>query len=431
LVKKIGVECLTTDDTVSAIGLLSRERPDIVVTEFRMPEMDGIEIIQAAQKVDPEIMVFVYSGSGSLDTAVRAIKAGAFDYIEKADLSEKLESAIKDALKNKERGTRKSISGNVAIFDKMVGKSKAITDVFRIVLKISNSDSNVLLYGESGTGKELLARSIHAQSRRSARAFIPVDCVALPENLLESELFGYERGAFTGATSMRRGLLELADHGTLFLDEICELAPYLQAKLLRVLQEREFRRIGGKELLKSDLRIVCATNKVPIQAVEANLLREDLYYRLNVIPVKLPPLRDRKEDVPLLSKHFLQKVSKFSGKDGLSLNPEAMDALRKYEWPGNIRELRNLIEQLVSLTDKAEIGLSDLPDYIASNSNGKRDSHYHFSSEPYEQAKRHFEEKYFLSLIKACNGNISKAAKKANINRKTMYRKIDALKLRG
>lgn len=251
---------------------------------------------------------------------------------------------------------------NPDMFDGMVARSGIMQEIMGKVLKIANSKANVLIYGDSGTGKELLARSIHNRSRLSSEVFIPIDCVALPDNLLESELFGYEKGAFTGAESMRRGLLEFADGGTLFLDEICELAPNLQAKLLRVLQEREFRRVGGKTLIKVDLRIISATNKYPLDAVKSGYLRQDLYYRLNVIPLELPPLKNRKEDIPLLADHFLEHFGKSARTRKKGIQESVLNALVDYSWPGNVRELRNLIECIVSLTDNSQITLSDLPD---------------------------------------------------------------------
>ena len=313
-------------------------------------------------------------------------------------------------------------------FDGMIAKSEVMQDIFGKVLKIANSKANVMIYGDSGTGKELLARSIHNRSRLSWEVFIPVDCVALPENLLESELFGYEKGAFTGAESMRRGLLEYADGGTLFLDEICELALNLQAKLLRVLQEREFRRVGGKNLIKVDLRIIAATNKNPADAVKNNLLREDLYYRLNVIPLELPPLKNRPEDISLLVHHYLDHFGKLSKTRNKNIDDEVINVLVNYLWPGNIRELRNLIECIVSLTDSAEITLSDLPEYITGALKQNHVKYSKLHELPFMTAKNQvvkaFEKEYFENLLGNCAGNISKAAQLAAVSRRTMYRMI-------
>ena len=338
-IKKLGIKCFATNDSSKAIELLSREHPDIVLTDLRMPKKDGISLLEEIKKFDPSIIVILYTGYGSVDSVIKALRFGAFDYLQKPISLEQLQNIINRTLHRKFLEVQKNLSiyskledtlqkfmyqkqfrnKNRAIYsqvneneklDNMIGKSSLMQELFQKVIKISNSDANVMIYGETGTGKELIARSIHMHSERKANAFMPIDCVALPENLLESELFGYEKGAFTGAVSMRRGLLELADQGVLFLDEICELAPHLQAKLLRVLQEREFRRVGGKRLLKVDFRVISATNKVPKQAVKNNVLREDLYYRLNVIPIELPALRERKEDIPLLVEYFIQKFSK-------------------------------------------------------------------------------------------------------------------------
>lgn len=313
-----------------------------------------------------------------------------------------------------------------------MGKSEAMLRLFGKIKKVATSDANVLIYGESGTGKELLARALHRRSRRRKHPFVPVDTVALPASLLESELFGYEKGAFTGASAQRRGLFEYADGGTLFLDEISELDLHLQAKFLRVIQEREFRRIGSNDLTSVNVRIIAATNKEPLQAVEDGLLREDLFFRLNVIPFEVPPLRKRREDIPLLARHYAKKFSKSSESGQKKIDQEAMELLQGYRWPGNVRELMNVVEGMVSMTVGRRLRCSDLPDNILrSHPDGQKKPWLL----PYAKSKKisleEFDKEYFKNLLIDCEGNVSKAASKAGVNRKTLYRKINSYNLRS
>lgn len=315
----------------------------------------------------------------------------------------------------------------------MIGQSSVMQNLFERVIKLAKSNANVLIYGESGTGKELIVRSIHEHSPRANKALIPVDCVALPQNLLESELFGYEKGAFTGADFTHHGLLEYADQGTLFLDEICELDVHLQSKLLRVLQEREFRRVGGKSLIKIDIRIISATNVQPLKAVEDGRFREDLYYRLNVIPIEIPPLRQRREDIPLLVNHYFEHFGKSAKSRKKKLDDGVIKALVDYSWPGNVRELKNLVEFVVSLTVGENVRLADLPEYITSKSGPKKNQYSHIQAPPFLKAKAQvlqgFEKEYFSTLLTKCGGNISKAAQMAGVSRRTTYRMINSYNL--
>lgn len=311
-------------------------------------------------------------------------------------------------------------------FGLIIGKSRPMQEIIKTILKISQTDANVFIYGESGTGKEVIARTLHSHCKRKNQAFIPVDCVALPENLLESELFGYEKGAFTGANDIKRGLIEYADKGTFFLDEITEMHINLQAKLLRVLQERQFRRIGGKKLIDIDIRIVSATNRDPKVAISKKFLREDLFYRLNVIPIYVPPLRERREDIPLLVDHFLEEFSKSSENGRFELSDEAMQRLMNYKWPGNVRELRNVIERLVALAKNTTITVDSLPGEILNHESTPNtiESTYPLTL-PYNEAKEKslmtFERLYFSRLLDRFRGNISKVAKEAKVSRKTIY----------
>lgn len=317
-------------------------------------------------------------------------------------------------------------------FGKIIARSRIMQELFAETIRIAKSDANVMIYGESGTGKELFAQTIHANSRRKKKPFIPVDCVALPENLLENELFGHEKGAFTGAVSAHRGLLQIADHGSLFLDEICELALNLQAKLLRVLQEYEFRRIGSNKLTTVDLRIISATNKEPNEAVKSGLLRQDLYYRLNVIPLVVPPLRKRQIDIPLLFAYFFKKSRSSNRSAGkTTLDPEVLHAMMNYSWPGNVRELKNLVERLISLVDGSRIRLSDLPQDIRSVLGHPQIQQDRLMKSPFFAAKKEFEKEYFSNLLEIFDGNISKAARFAQIDRKTIYRIIKECNING
>lgn len=309
----------------------------------------------------------------------------------------------------------------------IIGKSAPIREIYQTILKISDSDANVFIYGESGTGKEVIARTIHGQSRRKDQAFIPVDCVALPETLLESELFGYDKGAFTGANSGKCGLLEYADKGTFFLDEITEMNVDLQAKLLRVLQERQFRRLGGQKLHDIDIRIISATNREPKEAIADGKLREDLFYRLNVIPIYVPPLRERKADIPLLIAHFMKEFSKSNEVRHLEFSDDAMQYLINYKWPGNVRELRNLVERLIALAKSEIISVEDLPVEVVKYSlfSKAENQNKPIQTLPYNQAKKknlvEFERMYFSQLLDICGGNITKVAREAQVSRKTIY----------
>ncbi|MFQ5641304.1 MAG: sigma-54-dependent transcriptional regulator, partial [bacterium] len=412
--KKLGLTFFSTHDSLKALDLIVEVHPDIVLTDLMMPEKDGFTILKEVQDFDSNILTIIFTAFATIDSAIKAMKSGAFDYLQKPYTIEQLKIVLQKAVKfqklrNDNFLLRRQIKKSKA-FDNMIGKSKVIKNIFEQVVRISHTDANVMIYGESGTGKELLARSIHARSQRSSNPFIPVDCVALPDSLLESELFGHEKGAFTGAEFRRKGLLEYAHKGTIFLDEICELAPNLQAKLLRVLQEREFRRVGGNELIKVDLRILSATNQNPEQAVKDGLFREDLYYRLNVIPFEIPPLRERKQDVPLLVHHFLELFGGSKKRKRKTIGPVVMNALTNYSWPGNVRELRNIIECIMSLTDgDKEIQLSDLPHNFMDSNNHKTISCSHLKDLSFLDAKKRllsdFEKEYFSNLLKDTNGN--------------------------
>jgi two-component system response regulator PilR (NtrC family) len=354
MLKRAGYTVTSAADGEEAIEHLSKEIFDLVITDLRMPKVDGMEILKAVKSASPETVVLVITAFATADSAVEAMKHGAYDYLTKPFQVDEVQLIIRNALEKRRLTTENMLlkreMASQSSFAQLVGQSDAMQKVFDVVRKVADSKSNVLIFGESGTGKELVARAIHYNSARSSMPFMAVNCSAVPETLLESELFGHVKGSFTGAVSNKAGLFEVANGGTIFLDEIGDTTPTIQVKLLRVIQEREFRRVGGNQDIKVDVRIVAATNKDLEKAVADGSFREDLYYRLDVIPIRLPPLRLRSGDIPLLVTHFLERFSKESGKPMPVLTPEAMHVLLGHEWRGNVRELENLIERVVAFS---------------------------------------------------------------------------------
>jgi DNA-binding NtrC family response regulator len=432
-VVKYGHICLATNSAEKALELVTSEYPDIVITDQKMPEKDGLTILREVKEFDSNIIVIILTAYGTFNAVLDALRSGAFDYLEKPFLPEQFEVALRRAISHKNLSDenvnlRTQVEKNYH-FENIIGKSEPLRKLLEEVARASRSNAHVMIYGESGTGKELIARSIHANSPRTDKAFVPVDCVALPQNLLETELFGHEKGAFTGADAMRRGLLEYAHQGSLFLDEICELDLNLQAKLLRVIQEKEFRRIGSSHLIKTDVRIISATNKKPDLAIKTGILREDLYYRLNVVPLEVPPLRERKDDIPVLINYFIDKICRANQMAKKEMDPEAIEVLMEYPWPGNIRELQNLMEQLISMLDGKKIKVSNLPEkFLNPKMDREQIKKAGTNGLPFSDAKKvtleNFEREYFTKLLKNCQGNISKAAEKAQVSRPTIYRII-------
>lgn len=439
LLKKREYECFTLSDGKKVLEIIDSFCPDIVLTDLRMPEMSGLDILDKVKELNPGIPVIIVTAYGDIPTAVESVKRGAFDFITKPFSSEGLGIVLDRALKYKNlTDENRKLREQLRIrydFD-IVGKSAAMQEVIKVINRVATTDANILLTGESGTGKEMVARVIHSKSQRSEKPFIPVDCAALPENLLESELFGYEKGAFTGATSIKRGLLEAAHEGTLFLDEIGDMPYILQAKLLRTLQERVVRRLGSNKFLPIDIRIISATNRDLKKAVQEGAFREDLYYRLNVIHINIPPLRERNEDIPLLAIHFLKRFNSLHRKDVTSISPEAMSALEDYPWLGNVRELQNVIERAVIMRDKGMVELEDLPENLRVSEfkdvGGSAD-YEPLSQRSYKDAKEAwlaaFEKNYLQSLLEK-SVNISRAADMAGINRRTIHRLIKRYNLK-
>jgi putative PEP-CTERM system response regulator len=429
ILTRLGHESVTATDGRAALAALEREQPDLVLTDLRMPGMDGLEVLKEVKRVIPQAPVVLFTAHATIETAVEAIKAGAFDYITKPFTADQLQVVIERALtqrrlQEENRRLKEQLQESYR-FENIIGRSLPMLQVFEVIKKVARSEANVLIVGESGTGKELVARSIHVNSARVAKPFVPVDCASLPENLLESELFGHEKGAFTGAHMTRPGLFEYANGGTVFLDEVGDLGGNLQAKLLRVLQERQIRRVGGNRLIPVDVRVISATNRDLEEVVKRAEFREDLFYRLNVISIPLPPLRERKGDVPLIAHHYLRKYVASSGKRITGIAPETLALLESHRWPGNVRELQNVIERAVVLAEHEGLLPEDLPEHIRVREAGAVAAESR-PDLPMKRAKdewtRTFEKEYLRSLLRRHQGNISQAARAAGVDRKTIHR---------
>jgi two-component system response regulator PilR (NtrC family) len=372
MLKKEGYDVVTAENGGSALKAIQAEIFDLVITDVKMPGVDGIEVLKTIKEVSPETVVIMITAFATAETAVEAMKLGAYDYITKPFKVDEIKLVIQKAIEKRHLRKenillRREIESRVG-FANFIGTSAPMQSVFSLIRQVADTKSTVLITGESGTGKELVAKAIHFNSSRKGGPFVTVNCGALPETLLESELFGYMKGAFTGATSNKQGLFEAATGGTIFLDEISATTPALQIKLLRVLQEREFMRVGGTVNIKMDARVIAASNRDLLSEISKGTFREDLYYRLNVIPIHLPALRDRREDIPLLVEFFLKKFS--GGKESKKITPEAMNLLMKHRWPGNVRELENTIERLVIMSPNHTVSLENIPDNMKSVQSG-------------------------------------------------------------
>ncbi len=409
-----------------ALERLGRESFDLLLTDVRMPRVGGLDLVRAARQRDPQMAILVFTAYPSVESAVEAMKLGASDYLAKPFLPEdllKVASRLLEArrLRDENQLLERHLERSFA-FDEILGQSPAMQGVFETIRRVAEIEADVLIVGETGTGKELVARSIHKRSRRHAGRFVPVDCGAIPEDLLESEFFGHERGAFTGAHTRSLGLLEFAHQGTFFLDEIGELSSRLQAKLLRVLQERTIRRVGGREEIPIDLRIVAATSRNLAEEMKQGRFREDLFYRVNVARVELPPLRDRREDVPLLVERFVERYAAEMGREVRGVEPEVVELLSRYPWPGNVREMQNVLKRALAMCRQAVLSVEDLPDEIVVASGDKADGEscgfFHLRA----QRIVAFEREYLTSLLRASEGDVSQAARDARIPRGTFYR---------
>ncbi len=438
---RTGYDCLTATDPRRGMAMLEAERPDLLLTDLKMPEVDGMELLRRAHDVDPALPVIVITAFATIESAVAAVKEGAFDYLPKNFSVEQLRVAVDRALRHRglqleNRNLKEQLAQTYGL-ENIIGRSPAMTRVFELVKKAARSEANILVVGESGTGKELIARAIHANSPRAAQAFVPVDCASLPENLLESELFGHEKGAFTGAVKSKQGLMEVAHRGTLFLDEIAEMPVGLQVKLLRALQERQIRRVGGTAILTVDVRVVSAANRDLREAVLKGQFREELYYRINVIAIALPPLSERAGDVRLLAHAFLKKYGQGRVR---GIDDDAMAALEAYTWPGNVRELQNVLERACALAESEKVTRRDLAEHVlqpavrpaagivagvaleAGSELGLKDAK--------DKWMQVLEASYLRDLLSRHDGNVSAAAKAAGIDRKTFHRLINKYRLK-
>jgi DNA-binding NtrC family response regulator len=391
-----------------------------------MPEMDGMQLLRIARQLDPSLQVLVLTGFPTVATAVESMKLGAADYLTKPFFSDDLLATARRLLQAKRlREENRMLQRQLErayTFDEIVGKSPAMQVVFETIRRVAASTVDVLIRGETGTGKELVARSIHKRSSRHNARFMPIDCGAIPENLAESEFFGHERGAFTGAHERRLGLLEVADGGTVFLDEIIGMSLSLQAKLLRALQERKFRRVGGKDEIAVNIRIVAAASRDLVGEIRAQRFREDLYYRLNVGNIAIPPLRERVEDIPLLVAYFVDRYRQEMGKPAMELKPEVMEILMAYHWPGNVRELQNVIKRSLMMSHGAILSLHDLPDDIVTHAGDRPAADRVGFFQLREQRIAVFEREYLTHLLQFHQGDVSQAAQEACIPRGTLYR---------
>ncbi len=404
---------------------IEKEKPQIIFLDIVLPHFNGIEILKNIKKSHPHIVIILITAYATIKTAVNAIRSGALDYIEKPVTKDQLEILL-----NKSKNFMQLTEENITLknqleatynLDKICVKSKVMYDILDKVMRIAKTDTSVLIYGQSGTGKELIARFIHENSLRKTYPFIPVNCAALPETLLESELFGHERGAFTGAISKKRGLFEYADKGTIFLDEISGMTLSFQAKLLRFLEDFKFRRVGGNELRETNVRVICATNHDPMSAIKTNQLREDLYYRINGITIELPPLRERVEDISELINYFITqqcKINEISQKD---IDKQAFDILINYSWPGNVRELKNTVQQIICLSENKTIYKKDLPEHILKATKIFMNKTFMSYKKAKEIVLSEFEVDYFKRIINLTNGNITKAAELTEVSRKSIY----------
>jgi two-component system response regulator PilR (NtrC family) len=416
VLRRDGYEVILAENGRTALNVLESEPIDLLISDIKMPDMSGVEVLRAAKQVDQDILGIMITAFASTESAVEALRMGAYDYVSKPFDVDELKIIVRNALERRqlrqENVLLKRALQSSHQFSSIVGRSESMLAVFKLIETVAPTNSTILVTGESGTGKELVAKAIHFNSLRRDRPFVAVNCGALPEQLLESELFGHMRGSFTGASANKKGLVEVADRGTIFLDELGEMSPMMQVKLLRVLQERRFRRVGGTDELEANIRVIAATNQDLAKMVAEGRFREDLYYRVNVIQVQLPPLRDRQEDITLLAGHFLEKFRDQMGKNVASISNEAMAYLERYDWPGNIRELENVIERAVALETSAAILPDSLPPQLRGlpSKNGQTATQLPETGFDLEAHVENMERDYIAQALKRAGGKQSKAA---------------------
>src|SRR5712671_3207390 len=418
-----------------ALENLATHAPQLVITDLRMDKVGGLDILRECREVLPQTPVILITAYKTVETAIEAMKLGAYDYITKPFKVDELQLTIQRALDNqslvRENRNLRQIVKEKYRFENIIGTSGKMQEIYNLIAKVADTDSTILIHGESGTGKELVARALHFNSTRQHQPFVAINCSALPENLLESELFGHKKGSFTGAVQDKIGLFEEAEGGTIFLDEINSMAQPLQTKLLRVLQERQIRRVGDTKTVPINVRVLAATNEVLGEKIKGGNFREDLYYRLAVIPIEMPALRERLEDVPLLVNHFLQKQASATGGEPKKIDPEAVDILCHYNYPGNVRELENAIERACALCENDMILPSDLPPHIVSHAKGDKTDQI-LASMPVGQTLDDFvqqqERNYIEATLQHCDDSREKAANMLGISMATLYRKIEPKK---
>jgi nitrogen regulation protein NR(I) len=442
-----GYEVHTAPDGEAGLALLREHHIDLVITDLRMPKMDGLELLRQALRGDPQLPVVILTAHGTVDNAVEALKTGAFDYITKPFDQAEVRTIVKKALRTRDlaetEATREEPREGAGARFGIIGESEAILGIYTILERVANTPTTVLITGESGTGKELVARALHENSSRKERPFIKVNCAAIPKDLMESELFGYERGAFTGAVTSKPGRFELASGGTLFLDEIAEIPVEMQVKLLRVLQESEFERVGGIKTIRVDVRLVAATNRDLKREIAAGTFREDLYYRLNVVPIALPALRERVSDIPLLGAHFVDKFNARLKKHVSGIESDAMDRLVSYSWPGNIRELENVLERAILFCDTQRVRVIDLPVEVregvtesprqsipVATGDAKDGILTDGLKEQVKAAMSRLERELIVRALDQTGGNVTHAARLLKISRKGLQLKMKELGLR-
>ena len=431
-----GYEVQVAKSGVDALKVVAGDQPDLTILDIWMPEMDGLETLRRIREQFPKAQVMMMSGHGSIETAVKAIKLGAYDYIEKPLSLENVTLRVRHALdQHRLEAENQSLRTKVERKFELIGQAPVMQRLRELIATAGPTNSRVLIAGENGTGKELVARAIHQHSPRADRPFVAVNCAAIPETLIESELFGHEKGAFSGATSQKRGQFEQADGGTLFLDEIGDMSLATQAKVLRALQEQQFNRVGGTKTIKVDVRVLAASNKDLAKEIESGHFREDLYYRLNVLPVTVPPLRARRDDIPLLVQHFMQIHSEEQGLKVKQLTPSAMEQLQQYDWPGNIRELRNLTERLMIMVpgtqvDDAHVAASlQVRPAVPSAQATAQPALVLKEYDSLREARNAFEKEYITRKLKENRWNVSRTADELRIERSHLHRKIKLLSI--
>ena len=425
-----GYQVLVAGSGEEAVKLIEEEMPQLVLLDIWLPGMDGLETLKAIKKAHPKVLVIIMSGHGTIETAVKATKLGAFDFIEKPLSLDKIIILVNNAI-NLVRLKEENVllKQKVSHQYELTGQSQVITELKEMIGIVAPTNAWILIMGENGTGKELVARSIHHLSWRSHRDIVEVNCAAIPEELIESELFGHEKGAFTGATEKKRGKFDLAHEGTIFLDEVADMSLKAQAKILRILQEKKFERVGGNKLIDMDVRVLAATNKDLEEEMKAGRFRQDLYYRLHVIPLCVPPLRDRKEDIKPLAERFLMD---FTSKEGLgpkTINDEALSLLMKHDWPGNVRELKNIIERLIIMTPSNEITAKHIPSLNIKEESEATSSDQSVTGDSLKDAKMDFERQFILKKLEENEGNISRTAEAIGLERSNLHKKLKSLKV--